>query len=39
MSSANESIVWDNIIKKEARGAADDSDFGEIQQVGYSYAY
>jgi hypothetical protein len=35
MSSANEStIVWDNIIKKEARGAVDDSDFGEVQEVG-----
>jgi uncharacterized protein (TIGR02271 family) len=38
MSSANEStIVWDNIIKKEARGAVDDSDFGEVQEVGQHY--
>ncbi len=38
MSSVNEStIVWDNIIKKEARGAIDDSDFGEVQEVGQHY--
>ena len=37
MSNANESIAWDNIIKKEARGAVDDSDFGEVQELGQNY--
>jgi uncharacterized protein (TIGR02271 family) len=37
MSNANESISWDNIIKKEARGAVDDSDFGEVQELGQNY--
>ena len=30
MSNTSESITWDNVIKKEARGAVDDSDFGEV---------
>ncbi len=37
MSNTNESIAWDNIIKKEARGAVDDSDFGEVQDIGQHY--
>lgn len=37
MSSSNESIAWDNVIKKEARGAGDDSDFGEVQEIGQNY--
>jgi uncharacterized protein (TIGR02271 family) len=37
MSNTKESIAWDNIIKKEARGAVDDSDFGEVQEVGQQY--
>ncbi len=37
MSNTNESISWDNIIKKEARGAVDDSDFGEVQDIGEHY--
>jgi uncharacterized protein (TIGR02271 family) len=37
MSTTNESIAWDNVIKKEARGAVDDSDFGEVQEVGQQY--
>ena len=37
MSTTNESISWDNIIKKEARGAVDDSDFGEVQELGQHY--
>jgi uncharacterized protein (TIGR02271 family) len=37
MSNTNESIAWDNIIKKEARGAVDDSDFGEVQELGQHY--
>ncbi len=37
MSNTNESIAWDNIIKKEARGAVDDSDFGEVQELGQQY--
>src|SRR5215216_2895906 len=31
MSNTNESISWENVIKKEARGAVDDSDFGDVQ--------
>ena len=37
MSNTTESIVWDDVIKKEARGAIDDSDFGEVQEVGQQY--
>jgi uncharacterized protein (TIGR02271 family) len=37
MSNTNESISWDNVIKKEARGAVDDSDFGEVQELGQHY--
>ncbi|MDQ3847677.1 MAG: YsnF/AvaK domain-containing protein [Thermoproteota archaeon] len=33
----NESIAWDDVIKKEARGATDDSDFGEVQELGQNY--
>ena len=29
MSDANESIAWNYVIKKEARGATYDSDFGD----------
>lgn len=32
-----ESIAWDEVIKKEARGAGDDSDFGEVQEIGQGY--
>jgi uncharacterized protein (TIGR02271 family) len=32
-----DSISWDNVIKKEARGAVDDSDFGEVQEIGQHY--
>jgi uncharacterized protein (TIGR02271 family) len=31
------SIAWNDVIKKEARGAVDDSDFGEVQEVGQHY--
>ena len=37
MSKSNESIAWDDVIKKEARGAVDDSDFGEVQELGQNY--
>jgi len=37
MSNVSESITWDNVIKKEARGAVDDSDFGEVQELGQNY--
>jgi uncharacterized protein (TIGR02271 family) len=37
MSNTSESIAWDNVIKKEARGAVDDSDFGEVQELGQNY--
>lgn len=36
-SSSKESIAWDDVIKKEARGAIDGSDFGEVQEVGQHY--
>ena len=36
-STNNSSIAWDDVIKKEARGASDDSDFGEVQEVGQHY--
>ena len=37
-NSTNDSfIAWDDVIKKEARGAADDSDFGEVQEIGQHY--
>ncbi|AFU57167.1 putative stress response protein YsnF [Candidatus Nitrososphaera gargensis Ga9.2] len=32
-----ESIAWDDVVKKEARGAVDDSDFGEVQEIGQHY--
>jgi uncharacterized protein (TIGR02271 family) len=32
-----DSISWDDVIKKEARGASDDSDFGEVQEIGQNY--
>ena len=35
--NSNESIAWDDVIKKEARGAVDDSDFGEVQELGQNY--
>jgi uncharacterized protein (TIGR02271 family) len=37
MSNTKESIAWDDVIKKEASGAVDDSDFGEVQEVGQQY--
>jgi len=37
MSNTQQSISWDDIIKKEAKGAVDDSDFGEVQEVGQNY--
>ena len=37
ISNSNESIAWDDVIKKEARGAVDDSDFGEVQELGQNY--
>ena len=33
----NQSIAWNDVIKKEARGAIDDSDFGEVQEIGQHY--
>jgi hypothetical protein len=30
------SIVWDGIIKKEARGS-NDEDLGEVQEIGDTY--
>lgn len=37
MSNTTESIAWDDVIKKEASGAVDDSDFGEVQELGQNY--
>lgn len=35
--NTNQTIAWDDVIKKEARGATDDSDFGEVQEIGQHY--
>jgi uncharacterized protein (TIGR02271 family) len=35
--SLDKSIEWETVIKKEARGAVDDSDFGEVQEVAQHY--
>ncbi len=35
--NTTESIAWDDVIKKEARGSVDDSDFGEVQELGQNY--
>ena len=35
--ASESSIAWNDVIKKEARGAVDDSDFGEVQEVGQHY--
>jgi hypothetical protein len=32
-----DSIDWDDVVKKEARGAVDISDFGEVQETGPNY--
>jgi uncharacterized protein (TIGR02271 family) len=36
MENNTSSIDWNDVIKKEARGT-DDSDFGEVQEVGQNY--
>ncbi len=36
-NTSQESIAWEDVIKKEARGAVDDSDFGEVQELGPNY--
>jgi uncharacterized protein (TIGR02271 family) len=35
--ASESSIAWNDVIKKEARGAVDDSDFGEVQEIGQHY--
>jgi uncharacterized protein (TIGR02271 family) len=35
--SNNNSVEWDSIIKKEARGVTDDFDLGEVQELGSNY--
>jgi uncharacterized protein (TIGR02271 family) len=37
MSNPKESIAWEEVIKKEARSAIDEYDFGEVQEVGQNY--
>ena len=37
MATNPSSISWDDVIKKEARGATDDANFGEVQEVGQNY--
>ena len=37
MSSNSTSYNPEDIIKKEARGLGDDTDFGEVQEVGVEY--
>lgn len=34
---SKKSIAWNDVIKKEARGAMDESDFGEVQEIGQHY--
>jgi uncharacterized protein (TIGR02271 family) len=36
-NTSQQSIAWEDVIKKEARGAVDDSDFGEVQEPGPNY--
>jgi uncharacterized protein (TIGR02271 family) len=36
-NTTNDSIAWNDVIKKEARGTIDDSDFGEVQEIGQHY--
>jgi uncharacterized protein (TIGR02271 family) len=37
MSSAVESVTWSDVAKKGARGVMDDSDFGEVYEIGQHY--
>lgn len=37
MPSAVESVTWSDVSKKGARGVMDDSDFGEVYEVGQHY--
>jgi uncharacterized protein (TIGR02271 family) len=37
MHRAVESVTWDDVTKKRARGVTDDSDFGEVHEVGQHY--
>lgn len=37
MPSAVESVTWRDVTKKRARGVMDDSDFGEVYEVGQHY--
>lgn len=37
MPSAVESVTWTDVAKKGARGVMDDSDFGEVYEVGQHY--
>ena len=34
MPSAVESVTWSDVAKKGARGVMDDSDFGEVYEIG-----
>jgi uncharacterized protein (TIGR02271 family) len=34
---SDNSIGWDNIVKREARGVTDDFDLGEVQEIGSNY--
>jgi len=36
-NSSTDSIAWDDVVKKEARGVTDDSDFGEVHEIGQHY--
>lgn len=36
-NNSNSSVGWNNMIKKEARGATDDFDLGEVQEIGSNY--
>lgn len=32
-----ESVTWDDVTKKGARGVTDDSDFGEVHEIAQHY--
>jgi hypothetical protein len=37
MRRAVEPVTWDDVTKKGARGVTDESDFGEVHEVGQHY--
>ena len=37
MRRAVEPVTWDDVTKKSARGVTDESDFGEVHEIGQHY--